>query len=154
MITPLRNFGIVEENKIFRSAQPQYSYEYDWIVRNLKVKTIINIRKELDHDSKFAPQRGIKVVSFDIPDHHAPNEDHCEAFFKMLDDQDNFPMLFHCQHGQGRTSSFSVLCSLHAGMSLDEALEREHNDFGFTFKHQEQIDFLKSFYDKVKTLAQ
>lgn len=150
MITPLRNFAVVQEGRIFRSAQPQYSYEYNWISKVLNLKTIVNLRSELDHDKRFCPQRDINEITFSIPDHKCPTVQDCLDFMRLLDDQQSYPILFHCQHGQGRTSTFSVLVSLHAGLTLDEAVQREKDLFDYEFKHQAQLDFLKEFIKTFK----
>lgn len=145
MISPLKNFAIVEEGKAFRSAQPMYNYEYLWVANKLGLKTMINLRGELNHDKKFCEKLSIKEITYDIKDHYPPTIQDCLDFMEVLNDGRNYPLLFHCEHGQGRTSTFSVLYSLHCGLTLDEALEKERVEYDYTFKHQCQLDVLHEF---------
>ena len=54
-LIPVRNFGILDEVKgLYRSAQPMYGYEYEWLKNVLNVKTIVNLRSESNHDTNVA----------------------------------------------------------------------------------------------------
>lgn len=142
-LVPIRNFGVIDQNKgIYRAAQPQYEYEYAWLKRTLGLKTIVNLRSELSHDNLYAEKFDLEVINLDIPDHHAPTIEQAESFMEMIKEGNKFPILFHCAHGHGRTSTFSVLTKMSLGMSLEEAIAHEESEFHFSFRHKEQLDFL------------
>lgn len=149
-LVPLMNFAIVDEDKeIYRSAQPILNYQYGWLKEMLNLKTIVNLRSEASIDSNHAERAGIKVVEFKVPDHHEPTEEQALEFMKLVKDESNFPLLFHCEHGHGRTSTFCVLLRLAQGWTLDDAMKEETEKFHYKFRHQTQLNFLKSFkYDK------
>lgn len=136
-LIPIRNFGIVLPG-IYRSAQPLYTADYKWLAK-LGVKKIINLRKESKHD-KVAKKVGIEVVNIPVADHCAPTMAQVKKFQKHIGDG----VLFHCEHGHGRTSSFSVITNLIHGKSLGESLHIELFRFGYHFKHKKQLQFLKN----------
>lgn len=144
-LSPLRNFGVVDADRnIYRSAQPMYGYEYDWIRNRLGVDTIVNLRAESRHDS--AMSKGFDVVNIDVKDHHPPTLDQAREFIDLISNGKN--ILFHCEHGHGRTSTFCVLAGVALGMDIDAALEREENEYCCHFKHPEQLDWLKKNFKK------
>lgn len=148
-LIPIRNFGVVHEGKgIYRSAQPLYSYEYAWLKRQ-GITLIVNLRSESDHDSKMSKRYGIKVVNFRVHDHKEPTDQQANKFMELI--RNNKNILFHCEHGHGRTSTFCVLARLALGWSLDRALDEEKKKFHYQFKHHIQETFLKKFYEHYVT---
>lgn len=146
-LIPVKNFGVLDYEKgIYRSAQPLYEYEYKWLQEMLGIKTVVNLRGESTHDDKFAGKLGINVIDINIPDHYPPTLQQSEDFIKMIQEEDRFPMLFHCAHGHGRTSTFSVLAKIALGWSLESAIEHEREEFHYQFKHSAQTDFLRANY--------
>lgn len=146
-IAPLRNFAVVEDEKLYRSAQPIFNYEFAWIKNTLGVKTIVNLRAESDIDSRRAPE-GLNVVNIRVKDHFIPTSDQVQAFIDTLKDESNYPILFHCEHGHGRTSTFCVLARMIMGWTYEQAMSEEENDFNYHFKYEPQIKFLKEIFDK------
>lgn len=142
-LIPLRNFAVLEENKLYRSAQPQYDYEYKWIAEK-GIGIIVNLRQEAKIDQAHAPKYGIEVIQIDIKDHHSPRREEAELFMNVVRNTKQ-PLLFHCEHGRGRTSTFAVLARLAQGWKLEDALKEEKEKFGYEFAHADQINFLNSF---------
>jgi protein tyrosine/serine phosphatase len=148
-LVPVRNFGILDHKKgLYRSAQPMYGYEYEWLKNVLGIKTIVNLRAESNHDGNVAVKHGINVINFLVEDHKIPNEGQIKLFMDTIKDDSHYPLLFHCEHGHGRTSTFCVLARLAMGWTLDEALNEEREKFHYQFKYKVQIDFLESLVDK------
>ena len=140
-LIPLRNFAMVDKEKnIYRSAQPMYAYEYAWLKNTLGIDTIVNLRSELKHD-EVMNVNGFKVININIPDHCTPTLFEAKAFINLIQKEKN--ILFHCEHGQGRTSLFCVLARIAMGWTLKDALEEEVIVFGYNFKHPKQLQFLK-----------
>lgn len=144
-LVPLRNFAVVDQELgVYRSAQPLYDYEYEWLKTTLGIKTIVNLRSESNHDDMFAVKHGIGVIDFYIPDHKEPTKEQMEHFMDIIKKGERFPLLFHCAHGHGRTSTFCVLTRLAMGWTLNQALKEESEKFHYSFRHKIQIDFLTS----------
>jgi protein-tyrosine phosphatase len=144
-LVPLRNFADLGEG-LFRSAQPMYGYEYRWLRNVAGVDMIINLRAESDHDLKMASDHGMEVYTIPVIDHHEPTKSQAKIFMQLVKAaiQSGKKILFHCEHGHGRTSTFCVLARLAQGWTLDEALKEEEN-FHYEFKHHAQIEFLMDF---------
>ena len=148
-LVPLRNFATVDAHKkIYRSAQPLYGYEYDWMKKVLGIKTIVNLRSESNHDDNVAVAHGIKVIDFRVPDHNIPTHEQVKDFMHLIKKEEDFPLLFHCEHGHGRTSTFCVLVRMAMGWTLSEALREEEEVFHYEFHHKAQKDFLKEYFNK------
>jgi protein-tyrosine phosphatase len=148
-LIPIRNFGVVsEENNIYRSAQPLYGYEYAWLSNMLGLKHIINLRIESKHDNMLSSNYGITVHDFDVIDHFPPSVEIADNFTSLIKElvEKKEPLLFHCEHGHGRTSTFCVLTQVTLGMTLEEAVDEEEKKFHYQFKHHGQYDFLEQYF--------
>lgn len=145
-LIPVKNFGQVSD-LVFRSAQPIYNYEYQWLKNVVGIDLIVNLRAEKDRDAKYAPVHGIDSVTIPVKDHQAPSYDNVEAFNHVLIKAmaENKKVLIHCEHGHGRTSTFSVIAKILSGSTFDEAINQEKEEFNYTFKYQSQIDFLSDY---------
>lgn len=146
-LIPIRNFGILRDKRIgqsglYRSAQPEYGYEYEWLVHMLGLRRIISLRSESQHDKVWAPMHGIDAVCIPVDDHKTPSNKQVRQFIDLLQNQGDKPTLFHCEHGHGRTSTFSVIAKLWYGMSLEDALRHEQQAFHYRFRHPAQEHFL------------
>lgn len=140
-LIPLRNFGKVVDG-VYRSAQPLYGYEYEWIRDTLGVKHIVNLRSESSHDDDFS-KFGLGVLHINIADHHCPTMEQVHEFIEFIKKIES-PVLIHCAHGRGRTSIFSVLTKIAKGWPLHKALLDEHTRFHHVWKHPHQLEFLKT----------
>jgi len=153
-LIPLSNFGIVHEGNdkvIYRCAQPLFQYQYDWLKRNLGIKTMVNLRSEKNVDQRFCPHLEMASITYEVPDHHAPTKEQAYRFIDFIRKHDG-PIIIHCEHGHGRTSTFSVLAKVAIGMTLDEAIKDEHERFHYEFRHHAQEEFLRSLDLTVETV--
>ena len=146
-LIPLRNFAILGDN-LFRSAQPQFSYEYDWMKRVLGIDIIINLRSEKDMDTRFSIPHDIKTFTISVPDHNPPKDEDVEKFQNILHENKGKKILFHCEHGHGRTSTFCVIARIENGWTLDEAIQEEKEKFHYAFQHKAQMNFLINKFQK------
>ena len=143
-LIPLSNFGQVNsDHAIFRCAQPLFPYQYEWLKKVLGIDMVVNLRSEKDVDSRLGIPAGLSTVTISVPDHHAPTEKQALDFIKFIRNQKG-SIVIHCEHGHGRTSTFSVLAKIALGMTLDEAIEDEHVRFHYEFRHKEQEEFLRN----------
>jgi protein-tyrosine phosphatase len=152
-LVPLRNFAIVEANDkyaIYRSAQPMYGYEVKWMNRMLGLDYVVNLRAESDYDESLIKQfsKKTQVHKVNVPDHHEPTLQQAERFMEFISDciKQGKKVLFHCEHGHGRTSTFCILARLAMGWTLDKAIKEEEQKFHYSFKHPAQIEFLKKHF--------
>lgn len=151
-LVPLHNFGVVSHKyEIYRCAQPMYSREYVWCAEVLKVATIVNLRKESNRDDTYAKQYGMEVYDVPVPDHSAPTKEQADEFVTFVRNtaasKPLKPILIHCEHGHGRTSTFCVLAKLALGSTLKKALREETKKFHYAFSHFIQERFLEEYYE-------
>ena len=148
-LIPIRNFGVIlPEKKIYRSAQPIYNYEYQWLSNVAGIKRIINLRSEKDIDKRHASMYGISNHTVLVPDHKPPSIEQAKQYQELILDT-TLPTLIHCEHGHGRTSTFSVLTKLAFGWTLEDAFKDEQERFHYHFKHHVQLDFLNQHFSRL-----
>lgn len=138
-LIPIRNFGVIAPG-VYRSAQPMYNYEFRWLSAVLGLRHIVSLREESRHSDMALPF-GVKVHHIDVPDHQPPTIKKAAAFMRLIQACKE-PILIHCEHGHGRTSTFSVLAKMALGWTLEKALRDEKRRFHYTFRHHHQLDFL------------
>ena len=143
-LIPLLNFAEMEANKLYRSAQPMFPYQYKWLKNKLNLTHIINLREESRLDERLAGPLGISVTNIDVKDHHPPSYEQGLMFMNLIQTP-GVTALFHCEHGHGRTSTFAVIARLARGWSLEKALQEEYEVFDYHFVHQKQLDWLTGF---------
>jgi protein tyrosine/serine phosphatase len=143
-LIPVRNFGILGEN-LYRSAQPIYPYEWLWLKEMLGIERVIDLRSESDYDKKLAPQFDMVVEKIAVADHYPPEDHQAIHFLRLLKEEPDKVTLFHCEHGHGRTSTFSVLAKTTMGMSMSDAIADEQARFHYKFRHPAQLAFLSRF---------
>lgn len=141
-LVPLRNFAVIDsKKKIYRSAQPIYGYEYRWLKDVLGIGKLFNLRSEASIDEKMAVSLGIGVENIQIPDHQPPTVQQAIRFMNEIR-QAKVPTLIHCEHGHGRTSTFTVLTRVALGWHVIDAIKEEEKKFHYQFKHNAQKQFL------------
>jgi len=59
--------------------------------------------------SLYNKEKNQSVQHINIPSGQIPTEKTLKAFFKVLDNKDNYPVLIHCYHGTGRAEMYSAL---------------------------------------------
>lgn len=142
-LIPLSNFGEILPN-VYRSAQPMFGYQFAWLKKRLDLDTAINLRSEKNIDQRFCDKLGIKAITFAVKDHCPPTKETALEFMELIKKQDK-PVLIHCEHGHGRTSTFSVLAKMARGYDVEQAIQDEQDRFSYSFKYPSQIEFLKNF---------
>lgn len=139
-LCPIRNFGVLQDGKLYRGAQPEYSYEFRWL-KDMGVRYMVNLRREKHIDDRYCSLfKG--VLNIDIPDHGIPATKDIKRFIDLVRHEDG--VFFHCEHGRGRTSTFAVIARLAMGWSLEKAMNEERMKFGYTFQHAKQVEFLEN----------
>jgi protein tyrosine phosphatase (PTP) superfamily phosphohydrolase (DUF442 family) len=114
-------FETVSEGRVYKSAaMPQ-----DTLVSYVSthgIKTVIDLRdpggardalhperqEEIDAEARaLAALSGVRHVN--IPSRQVPTAATLSRFFKVLDQEDAFPVLIHCHHGTGRAEIYSAI---------------------------------------------
>lgn len=121
---PVRNFGVVEQGILYRSAQPR-QIALPWL-RRYGIRSVVNLREE-QHDDRswLLDSLGMQAyLQLPIDDHAAPTEAQALTFLRFVQDQRNWPVLVHCAEGKGRTGALVALARYAIdGWTLDQALE-------------------------------
>lgn len=151
-LVPLLNFGQINDN-IFRSAQPRYNYQFEWLRDIIGIEVLVDLRSENNIDDRVGVEHGFEVFDVNIPDHHAPSLEDVERFREFYEENKGRKILIHCAHGQGRTTTFSVLVRLFEGWTLDQAIQEQESECRYHFKHPKQLEFLREFVELKNEIA-
>jgi protein tyrosine/serine phosphatase len=106
----LPNFGSLND-VIWRSGQPtREGYQY---LATRGLKTVVNLREEFPQDKDLIPE-GVQYIHIPISDEHAPTDEQAKEILKIASDPANWPLLLHCQGGEGRAGTMTAVirCSL------------------------------------------
>jgi protein tyrosine/serine phosphatase len=115
------NFETITEGKVYKSGviAPEDIADY---VADYKIKSIIDLRFPGTADTinnpeipseLIAEKEAVKKIKglnhFNIGSGQVPVQENLDAFFKVMDNPDNYPVLIHCYHGVGRAELYSAL---------------------------------------------
>lgn len=150
-LIPLINFAAVDSDAgLYRSAQPEYAYQYQWLKDTIGIDVIINLRSESKHDDRLihATNANIEVINIDVIDHECPSLDEANYFVWLIKKciAEKRKVLFHCLHGHGRTSTFCVLARIAQGWNVMDAIDEEDKVFHYSFRHESQKQFLMFYF--------
>jgi len=126
------NFDTITEGKVYKSGAlpldqlPGYLYKYN-------IKTVIDLREGgvvdplnpalpnvINKEAHVVTKQGVTHIN--IPSKQIPNQKNLEAFYEIIDNEDNYPILIHCHHGVGRAVLYSSIYRMEKeGMSNKEA---------------------------------
>ena len=115
------NFETITEGKVYKSGviPPDEIAEY---VKDNNIKSIVDLRFPGTNDLVNNPEnpaelraeikavRAIPGVNyFNVGSDQVPEQKNLDAFYKVMDNKDNYPVLIHCYHGIGRAEMYSAL---------------------------------------------
>ena len=101
---PVGNFGTVDKG-LYRSMAPASLAEMKALAK-MGVKTIVNLqgdKKKIAQEAAWAKAVGIKHISIPLSGFWAPKDSQTNQIQKLMNDQSQRPLLFHCAHGMERT---------------------------------------------------
>ncbi len=90
-------------------------------IKKYKIKSVIDFRDAEIYDARRPEiKRAISAESavlsdignvnyFNIPSYQIPFDKQLRAFYEIMDNPDNYPVLMHCYHGKGRAVLYSAL---------------------------------------------
>lgn len=118
------NFGVVEEGKVYRSAQPNQEF-LSYLRKKYGIKTVICLKIEaVDWEKKFCEDSGLIFSQLAIKSWRRwPEPEEIKDFLDILNDPAAYPALIHCERGKDRTSAIAALYRLkYQNWTLKETL--------------------------------
>jgi protein tyrosine/serine phosphatase len=99
------NFGVVEEGKLYRGAQPTAD-EIENLYRR-GVKTIVKLNEgDLEMERSATSELGIRLIEIPLNARTVGTSKSCaevERAYQAITDPLNWPVYVHCEHGRDRT---------------------------------------------------
>lgn len=137
-----KRFAVVDEGKLYRSAQPSIR-QLDHMIDTLGLKTLLIVRSgkssRVPNEIEHAQARGLTVVHIPIESRQPISDAHIAEFFRNIDDPARRPILIHCSAGRHRTG---YLCARYRidrqGWPLQRAID-ELLSFGFDEEDQSVV---------------
>lgn len=131
------NFETISEGKVYKSGviPPNEIASY---VKDYKIKSIVDLRFPGTADLKNNPEIPEELIAeqlaakkipnlnyFNLGSDQVPKQENLDAFFKVMDNPENYPVLIHCFHGVGRAEMYSALYRIeYENMPTDEARKK------------------------------
>ncbi|WP_281232160.1 dual specificity protein phosphatase family protein [Flavobacterium gelatinilyticum] len=161
------NFETITEGKVYKSGviPPDEIEDY---VKKYHIKSIVDLRFPGTQDLVNNPEvpeelmaekeavAKIKGVNyFNNGSDQIPTQKDLDAFFKIMDDKSNYPVLIHCYHGIGRAQMYSALYRIeYEGFTNEEARNKTRAiiKFGSFDDGTPKGEYLKSYKSR-KELA-
>ena len=98
------NFGVVEEGKIYRGAQPAAA-DLESLHR-LGIRTVLKLNTGADEERTQASRLGIRLIEVPLIARRVGTSRACaevERAYAAMVDPANWPVYVHCEHGRDRT---------------------------------------------------
>jgi protein tyrosine/serine phosphatase len=123
-----KNFHVVQENALYRSAQLDRE-ELEQAIDHFHIKTVINLRGErpgqkwYDDEADVAAGHGVELINIGMSPDRLPHRD---DLIKLLDafKTAERPILIHCQAGADRTGEAVAIYQMeYMGKSRENALK-------------------------------
>ena len=106
---PLLNFGVVKENRVYRSGQPDKD-DFRYIAKELKIKTLLVFKKDIaGFEKSYAKKFGIKIEHIPLTASTPPTDAELDQYFGILLNPASYPLWMHCQGGADRTGIMTAL---------------------------------------------
>lgn len=102
-------FFAVTDGKVYRSgAMPIKVLENK--VRKHGIRAVIDLRDPCDEvDAEHTAMGRLGVRHFSLPAEQAPAEATVKSFLQIMKNREHYPVLIHCEHGEGRSVLFSAI---------------------------------------------
>jgi protein tyrosine/serine phosphatase len=115
------NFKVISEGKVYKSGviPPEDIADF---VKEHNIKSIIDLRFPGTGDEVNNPEIPVELIAekkaaakieglnyFNIGSDQVPKPENLDAFFKVMDNKANYPVLIHCFHGVGRAEMYSAI---------------------------------------------
>lgn len=114
-------FMEISEGKVYKSGVIPPD-KIDRFVKKYNIKSIVDLRGPVTADKINNPENWKEIRAeqaavakidglryFNIPSEQVPKRHNLNAFYKVIDNPDNYPILIHCYHGIGRAQVYSAV---------------------------------------------
>lgn len=114
-------FMEITEGKVYKSGVIPPD-EIDEFVKEYNIKSVVDLRGPVTADKINNPENWKEIRAeqaavsnieglryFNIPSEQVPKQHNLNAFYKVIDNPDNYPILIHCYHGIGRAQVYSAV---------------------------------------------
>jgi tyrosine-protein phosphatase SIW14 len=143
---------------LYRGAQPTEVSDYE-MLRNLGVKTIVNLREEGANEIAVAKKFGLQLKLFPMNAFTYPDDDQVNKILTVLSDPENQPVFIHCEFGKDRTGLIVALYRFFqekwsAKQAYNEMVKLGFNRIFINLRHyyQKKTKSLPSFLRRMPTL--
>ena len=115
------NLKVISEGKVYKSGVIPPEDIADFVKKH-HIKSIIDLRFPGTGDDVNNPEIPVELIAekeaaakikglnyFNIGSDQVPKPENLDAFFKVMDNQANYPVLIHCFHGVGRAEMYSAI---------------------------------------------
>jgi len=148
------NFKIVIPGKVYRSGQP-YLPSHWQALKDLGVKTVLKLNYATEGSDDGADTVGISLYCASMGPQSVwgavlgpPDEWQIRTAVSLLTNEDLWPMLVHCTHGQDRTGLIVAMFRVVKQAWSTEAARNEALENGF---HPELIDLDRAWWKFCET---
>lgn len=106
-------FTIVSDHKVYRSGEmPPEKLKSK--VTQYGIKTVIDLRNQGDDqndkiEKEHSAMEEIHVNHINLASKQVPDDENLNEFLKIMEENKNFPVLIHCNHGVGRAVLYSSI---------------------------------------------
>jgi protein tyrosine phosphatase (PTP) superfamily phosphohydrolase (DUF442 family) len=154
------NFKTISEGKVYKSGviPPDEIADY---MEEYGIKSVVDLRRPGTNDLVNNPEVTPELVAeknaveaaggnyFDVGSEQIPDQATLDRFYAVMDNPDNYPVLIHCHHGEGRAPLFSAVYQIeYEGVANEEARVNartflvEYSPFG---EGKPKGEFLKAY---------
>ena len=115
------NFETITEGKVYKSGVIPPD-EIESYIKKYHIKSVVDLRFPGTADLKNNPEIPAELTAeqqaivkiggvnyFNNGSDQVPKQENLDAFFKIMDNKANYPVLIHCYHGIGRAEMYSAL---------------------------------------------
>jgi protein tyrosine/serine phosphatase len=118
-------YRVVTDGKVYKSGLIPPQELENYLIPN-RIKTVVNLldpgvqdrlnpakQEEIDAEdeaiNKINNKYKTNIKHVSIPSGQIPTKKTLEAFYKIIDDPDSYPLHIHCYHGTGRAAIYSAI---------------------------------------------
>lgn len=131
------NFKEITKDKVYKSGTipPEKLPGY---IEKHHIKSVIDLRFPESEDEVHNPEVPEELIAekevldqmpgvnyFHIGSEQIPDQETLDKFFEVMDNPENYPVLIHCYHGEGRAILFSTIYRMeYENMPNEEARKK------------------------------
>lgn len=136
-----------ELEKIALNSEVEIHKKNGELLETLKVKKVLS-------EYELASKNNVEYIRLAVKDGGIPSEDVVDNFINIVKNKPkSLHIHFHCDHGEGRTTTFMAMYQImnnESKLTLDEILKYQINNGGIVLtNNKERAEFLVSFYNYV-----